>query len=58
MIFLYVFIIFIIFSILEYFIIKFEIWYNKELFYALHMNQIEKELKRIEEGSYVKKISK
>ncbi len=55
MIFLYGFIFFICLSILEYFIIKFEIWQNKELFYDLHFNQIEKELKRIEEGSYVRK---
>lgn len=56
--FLYGFIFFICFSILEHFLIKFEIWQNKELFYALHFNQIEKELKRIEEGTNVKKISK
>lgn len=58
MAFLYGFINFICFFIMDHFLIKFEIWHNKELFYALHMNQIEKELKRIEEGSYVKKISK
>lgn len=56
--FLYGFIFFICFSILEYFIIKFEIWYNKDLFYDMHRSQIEKELKRIEEGTNVKKISK
>lgn len=56
--FLYGFIFFLCFSILEYFIIKFEIWHNKELFYDMHRSQIEKELKRIEEGTNVKKISK
>lgn len=58
MIFLYGVLIFIVFSILEHFIIKFEIWYNKELFYDMYRSLIEKELKRMEEGSYVKKISK
>ena len=58
MFFLYGVLIFILLSILEYFIIKFEIWHNKELFYDMYRSQIEKELKRIEEGSYVKKIFK
>ncbi len=56
--FLYGFIFFILLALLEYFIIKFEIWYNKDLFYDLHRDQIEKELKIIEEGTNVKKISK
>lgn len=36
--------------IMEYFVIKFEIKQNKELFYDLHRSQIEKEYERIKES--------
>lgn len=33
--------------IMEYFVIKFEIRHNKELFYDLHKTQIERELEKV-----------